>query len=57
MEIYDPIKLGYDKADLWKFRYYEYYYGVREFQNEHIEKMCNEYLKGIVWVLKYYFNS
>jgi 5'-3' exonuclease len=49
--------LGYDKPGLWKFRYYEYYYGVSIHQKNHIHNMCNNYLKGIVWTMKYYFQT
>ena len=56
-QIIDPIKLGYGRPDLWKFRYYEYYYGSLIHQKNHIANMCNDYLKGIMWTLEYYFKK
>jgi len=56
-KIYDPIQLGKDKADLWKWRYYEHYCGMTECQQEFINEMCNNYLKGILWTTQYYFNK
>lgn len=56
-EINDPIKLGFDSSDLWKFRYYEHYYGANINQEEHINKMCEEYLFGMKWIMEYYFDG
>jgi 5'-3' exonuclease len=53
----DPIKLSQDDSVLYKFRYYEYYMGVNTYQKELIRDMCSEYLKGLVWVTKYYFEN
>ena len=57
LKLNDPIKLGFGKPDLWKFRYYEYYYGISRYQSDHINNMCEDYLKGIIWTLKYYFDK
>ena len=57
INIIDPIKLGSDTPELWKFRYYEYYYGVSEYQDKHISNMCYEYLVGLNWITKYYFKE
>ena len=57
IEIDDPIKLGYDSADLWKFRYYEYYFGESGSQNSMIDKICSEYFRGIKWIAQYYFDQ
>ena len=54
-EINDPIKLGVGKSDEWKFRYYEYYFGVNEHADVLIDQMCKSYLEGLIWVSKYYF--
>lgn len=56
-KIDDPIKLGVDEQEVWKFRYYEFYYGTIRNQENHIFKMCEEYLKGMVWTLQYYFKQ
>lgn len=53
----DPINLGYNESYLWKFRFYEYYYGSVNYQKELIQDMCKEYINGIVWNMKYYFDE
>lgn len=53
----DNVKLGHDKAELWKFRYYEHYYGAVIGQEECIEKICLNYMEGIKWNMEYYFNK
>lgn len=53
----DPIRLGYDTPEIYKFRFYEYYYGISLNQEEHINKMCQEYLTGIKWTILYYFDK
>lgn len=53
----DPVKLGSDRSDLWKFRFYEHYYGVSGHQTEHIHEMCHNYMEGIIWTMKYYFQK
>lgn len=57
ININDPIQLGFDSPNQWKFRYYEHYYNVIEYQQEHINNMCKEYLTGIIWTLQYYMNK
>lgn len=57
IKIVDPIKLGYDEQSLWKFRYYEYYYGVSIHQQEHINEMCKDFMRGIKWTFRYYFDK
>ena len=56
-EIDDPIKLGIDDPKLWKFRYYEHYYGIKRNQSDLIDNMCKDYLNGMMWTLKYYFRK
>lgn len=56
-DVYDPIMLGFDDPSLWKFRFYEYYYGVSQYQSDHIENMCKNYTEGISWTLQYYFQK
>lgn len=56
-EINDPIGLGTDSHELWKFRYYEYYYGISHNQTDLINNICSEYLTGIMWIIKYYFRE
>jgi len=57
IKIDDPIRLGVgDKRD-WKFRYYEYYFGGSEHQQEIIDDLCKNYLEGLKWVTEYYFDK
>lgn len=53
----DPIKLGQDTSEMYKFRFYEYYYGIGLHQEQHIQQMCKEYLTGIKWTIMYYFDK
>lgn len=55
--IYDPIELGNGEHHEYKFRYYEHYFNTSDYQRELISDMCKEYLKGILWVTKYYFEE
>lgn len=57
LNIEDPIKLGYDTPILWKYRYYEYHFGIKKSQNDLINSLCYEYLNGLYWVTKYYFEE
>ena len=44
-------------VDVWKHRYYEHYFHVKINQQKYINKLCLEYIKGIYWVAKYYFEE
>jgi 5'-3' exoribonuclease 2 len=57
IDIIDPIKLGEGNLINYKFRYYDHYFKISESQDDHILDMCTEYIKGIVWVSKYYFEQ
>jgi len=57
IKINDPIKLGKNYSKLWKFRYYEHYFGVSKYQQDHINNMCFQFFKSIKWVSEYYFNN
>lgn len=56
-EVSDPIKLGEGNVNEWKFRYYEYYFGISEHYQEHVDLMAYSYLEGLSWVTKYYYNG
>jgi 5'-3' exoribonuclease 2 len=56
-KIHDPVKLGYDSPELWKFRYYEHHFGINEHQDYLIDKSIEDYLRGVMWVTKYYFEA
>ena len=56
-----PFLVSRDSVDVWAnkdlFKYYEHYFGVSEFQNDHINKMCQNFLEGIKWTTLYYFKK
>ena len=43
----DPSQKG------WEYRYYKYLFDL-SINNEHRRKICNNYLEGLEWTLKYY---
>jgi 5'-3' exonuclease len=51
-KIFDPIKICEDN---WEQRYYNFYF--HQLDTSFINKICDEYLKGLVWILHYYFNG
>jgi len=57
VKVHDPIRLGEDEPELYKYRYYEHYFGSRENQMDHVKRMSTEYIRGMIWVLKYYFEE
>lgn len=57
IEIEDPIQLGVGNHQLGKFRYYEYHYQATRSQQKFIFNMCDNFLQGLVWTLKYYFEQ
>jgi 5'-3' exonuclease len=54
-KIEDPIELGKDNSKDWKSRYYKHYF--EEDNKDIIDNLVYEYLKGLKWVTKYYFDS
>lgn len=52
-DIYSGIR-NYDDH---KFRYYEYYFYTVSNQQMLIDNLCKNYLEGLMWITKYYFNS
>jgi len=57
IKIHDPIKLGYDDIDDYKFRYYEQHFHTCEHQQEFVEQLSYMYIEGIKWVSEYYFSK
>lgn len=43
--------------DDYKFKYYEYFCYNSTNQKDLIDNLCENYLEGILWTTKYYFNS
>jgi 5'-3' exoribonuclease 2 len=57
-KINDPIQLGSDNPEDWRFRYYNYYWGVNKEELEDFsQKLVINYLSGIKWVTQYYFDK
>ncbi len=57
MIIDDPIRLGDGSTEHWKSRYYDHYFHITEYQQEHIDDMAKEFMHGLVWTTKYYFEE
>lgn len=57
MKVDDPIKLGCGSPDIWKYNYYNHYYGITKNQQIYVDNMCREYFKGIMWTIDYYFKE
>ena len=55
----DPIKLGQGDYNAWKNKYYTYYYSVcsQYDRTNLINQMCKNYIEGLHWITKYYFES
>ena len=55
IEIDDPIKLGFGNPNEWKSKYYCHYFGDNS--SDTITKVCKEYIDGLKWIGKYYFDK
>ena len=53
----DVVGLGIGEESEWKFRYYDHYFHTSEHQEDFIKVIAEEYLTGIAWVAKYYFQK
>jgi len=54
----DPVMLGSDESEKWKKRYYNHYFHTGDDEIEEFSsKLVSEYMKGLVWVTKYYFDK
>lgn len=55
----DVIGLGVSDSQDWKVKYYDKYFGVNssDINSDVVAKSVSEYLRGVVWVTKYYFES
>jgi 5'-3' exoribonuclease 4 len=56
-KIEDVIELGKDNSELWKYRYYEYYFKCSVNQRDFIRNICYNYFEGLLWIAEYYFNK
>jgi 5'-3' exonuclease len=57
VRIYDAIRLGDGYPDEWKYRYYSHYFKTDEHMQETVENICQNYLEGLLWVARYYFEK
>jgi 5'-3' exonuclease len=55
--IKDPVKLGKGDSSDWKYRYYEHYFHADYRQSDTIDQICENYIEGLYWVAKYYFEE
>lgn len=56
-KIDNPIQLGKDSEDMWKYRYYREYFNCPLNQEDLIKKVCQSYYQGLLWVTYYYFDK
>lgn len=56
-QFHDVIKLGHGEAHEWKYRYYSHYFKTDEHMQECVDKLCHNYIEGLMWVAKYYFEK
>ena len=57
-KVEDPIELGSDDYEKYRFRYYNHYWNVEEDElEEFAEKLVHHYLLGLKWVTQYYFEG
>ena len=54
-KIEDPVKLGIDSEEQWKFRYYKNYFCIINNYETIVSEACFNYLKGLIWNCYYYF--
>ena len=53
----DPVLLGSDEPEKWRKRYYNYYFHTNDEEIDNFsDKLVEEYMRGLVWVTKYYFD-
>lgn len=57
INIDDVVQLGVGKTSEWKYRYYSHYFNTDEHMQETIDKVCHNYIEGLVWITKYYFEQ
>lgn len=53
----DPIQLGVGNSEDYKFRYYEHYFQIIQNQRSFVWSASHQYLVGIWWTTKYYFET
>ena len=53
----DTLQLGVGDEEIWRHRYYEYYFKVSGNQDSIINKLSENYINGIKWMTEYYFDT
>ncbi|AYV77561.1 MAG: XRN 5'-3' exonuclease [Dasosvirus sp.] len=53
----DRIRLGDGRPEEWKYRYYSHYFRTDEHMKETVDNICHNYLEGLLWVARYYFEE
>lgn len=57
IKINDHLRLGDGNATERKFRYYSYYFKTAEHINDIVDRVCHNYVEGLLWVARYYFEK
>lgn len=57
IKVDDNIGLGIGTPDEWKYRYYNVNFHTDKFMKETVDNVCHNYLEGLLWVSKYYFEE
>jgi len=57
IKIRDPIRLGKGSPTDWKYRYHNHYHNISTYYDNYINAISQEYIRGILWTLDYYFKS
>lgn len=57
IKVTDHIRLGEDDPELWRHRYYSHHFNIKFDQASLINKVAYHFLRGVMWVLKYYFEE
>lgn len=55
--IIDKMKLGVGEEEEWKHRYYTHIGGEFGNTQEYKDELCQNYLDGMVWAMRYYFEE
>jgi 5'-3' exonuclease len=53
----DVLQLGVGSKEVWKYRYYDYYFKTSGDQTNVIDQLCQNYIDGIKWITEYYFDT
>jgi len=57
VKVDDPIQLGIGDRKSWKHRYYGHHFHVSGDQTDLVDDLSREFLQGVVWTYRYYFEG